>query len=633
MEFKDALLNLGGAPVLLGGNGTITSVEIFELVDGLPNSIELAESLISSSSTSSITVDGGSGVDFVDGDLSTATSLSFLDTSLLLSGNGGNDILYGGSGNDTLDGGSGNDSLAGGGTDDVLFGGAGTDILDGGVSGDLMEGGLGGDTYFVDASDDVIVEEREIHLDGGFDQVLATVTYELAANVERLALLGAFSIDGTGNSANNVLSGNPGHNDLYGLGGADVISGGNFDDYLDGGTGADLMDGGEGNDTYVIDNAGDIVVETDNSGYDEVLATLAIAALLDNFEQLIGQSDAGQSLSGNSLDNIINGADGADVLSGADGADTIIGNDGADHLYGDEGDDVLAGNDGDDQHWGHDGDDTFKGGLGADIIDGGDGNDTVNYDGSINGVSVDLNTGLGSVGNYALGDTLTGIENLIGTEFEDTLTGDASINVLDGGAGADTMDGGQGSDTYIVDNTRDEAIETTAGAAGGLNDQVFSSVNHTLSANVENLTITAVAGQVNGTGNTLANTIAGNIANSYIDGKEGNDVLTGNGGSDQFLFTTALSAAANLDQITDSDVADDYLRIDNAVFAALPVGYLSVAALHIGASAADSLDRIIYDDATGNIYYDPDGLGGVAQTQFATLTAGLTLGNGDIYVF
>ncbi|MFN0194726.1 MAG: hypothetical protein ACKVP5_22585, partial [Aestuariivirga sp.] len=151
-------------------------------------------------------------------------------------------------------------------------------------------------------------------------------------------------------------------------------------------------------------------------------------------------------------------------------------------------------------------------------------------------------------------------------------------------------------------------------------------------ANVERLVLDGV-GNIAGTGNSLDNAMAGNTGNNFIDGKGGRDTLSGNGGSDQFLFTSALSAATNIDFITDFDVTNDFLRLDDAVFAGLSLGYLSAAAFRIGAAAADATDRIVYNNATGAVYFDADGLGGVAQVQFARLAAGLALTNADIYVF
>jgi Ca2+-binding RTX toxin-like protein len=100
-----------------------------------------------------------------------------------------------------------------------------------------------------------------------------------------------------------------------------------------------------------------------------------------------------------------------------------------------------------------------------------------------------------------------------------------------------------------------------------------------------------------------------------------------------FIFNAALDAATNVDEITDFSVADDTIRLDHLVFAALGApGVLAASAFHIGTQAADAGDRIVYDDVTGALSYDADGLGGAAGIQFATLTVGLALTNADFSV-
>ena len=97
------------------------------------------------------------------------------------------------------------------------------------------------------------------------------------------------------------------------------------------------------------------------------------------------------------------------------------------------------------------------------------------------------------------------------------------------------------------------------------------------------------------------------------------------GGNNLFLFNTTLNAAANVDTITDFSVAADLIGLDHAIFSALGAGNLAASAFTVGAAATTAAQHIIYNAATGALYYDPDGLGGAAQTQFATLTTGLAL--------
>jgi Ca2+-binding RTX toxin-like protein len=256
-------------------------------------------------------------------------------------------------------------------------------------------------------------------------------TTPLGDYVERLGLDGSANIDGTGNGLGNYLFGNSGDNVLSGLGGIDdingfegadhlyggsegdeldggadedslfgeegddTLTGGSEDDVLDGGIGADSMAGGTGNDTYFVDNAGDVVTELNNEGTADLIMSSIGRVLQPNVENLILTGTANIYGTGNALDNMLTGNAGNNALTGVAGAD---------HLYGFGGTDIL---------WG---------GAGGDTMDGGAGRDTAVYTGSDAGVYVDLSINL-YFGGHATGDTLTGIENLIGSSYDDVLVG------------------------------------------------------------------------------------------------------------------------------------------------------------------------------------------------------------------
>ena len=277
-------------------------------------------------------------------------------------------IITGTGGNDTLNGGSGNDQIFGLGGDDILNGNGGNDQLDGGTGADTMNGGTGNDTYFVDDAGDVVNENSGEGTDTV--RVAGLAAYALTANVEKLINTGSGTFTGTGNDLNNDMTGGSGADTLYGGNGYDQLYGGNGDDFLyggadgdllSGGTGADYMEGGTGDDVYIVDNAGDSVVEASGEGTDDVYTSLATYTLGADVENLYYNGGAGNfTLTGNTLDNIIFGGGGNDTLSGLDGNDTLRGQTGNDTLSGGDGDDLLVGGSGIDDLTGGAGADTFR---------------------------------------------------------------------------------------------------------------------------------------------------------------------------------------------------------------------------------------------------------------------------------
>jgi Ca2+-binding RTX toxin-like protein len=182
----------------------------------------------------------------------------------------------------------------------------------------------------------------------GHDEVRASVTHTLAANVENLLLTGTLALNGTGNALGNRLQGNDAANVLRGLDGNDV---------LDGRGGADILDGGLGNDIYVIAAPGDTVVEGAGAGIDEVHSSVSVT-LAANVEVLVLTGALACDGTGNAMGNRLVGNSAVNVLRGLDGADRLEGREGADSLEGGGGDDTL------------------RGGAGADRLSGGLGNDS-----------------------------------------------------------------------------------------------------------------------------------------------------------------------------------------------------------------------------------------------------------------
>ena len=188
-----------------------------------------------------------------------------------------------------------------------------------------------------------------------------------------------------------------------------------------------------------------------------------------------------------------------------------------------------------------------------------------------------------------------------------------------------------GNDSYFVDSD-DTVIEY----AGQGHDIVYARSSHVLHAGFEievlgtadNSATTAI----NLKGNELANYVSGNAGAKSIDGGAGADYLEGRGGADSFAFTTALGAG-NVDMIADFLAGTDKIALDDAIFAGIGTpGSFNANAFVVGSAALDADDRIIYNQAAGQLLYDADGNGGGAAVLFATLSGAPALGASDFTV-
>jgi Ca2+-binding RTX toxin-like protein len=469
----------------------------------------------------------------------------------------------------------------------TIIGNAGNNRLDGGAGADELVGGDGNDIYVVDNAGDRVIE-----VGTGLDTVESSVTFMLGDNLENLTLLGTGNIDGTGNELGNTIKGNAGNNVLRGEAGNDVLEGGIGNDVLDGGTGADLLSGGDGSDLYIIDNEGDVINEV-GTGIDTVRSSITFT-LTPNLESLELTGTGNIDGIGNTGDNTIIGNGANNILSGLAGNDTLEGGAGNDILNGGAGFDVMRGGLGDDVYGvdvindtvfedadagidrvessvnftlganfenltltgtatngtgnalrntiiGNSSNNRLDGGANADVMSGGAGNDTYVVDDIGDTVIEAENAGIDAVEsnvNFTLSEnvenlTLTGTGNINGTGngLANTIVGNSGNNRIDGGAGVDNLSGGLGADIYVVDNADDIIIELSN--AG--NDTVESNITYTLGANLENLTLVAGSGDINGTGNAENNTIRGNESSNRLDGGAGIDELIGGDGDDTYV--------------------------------------------------------------------------------------------------
>ena len=438
-----------------------------------------------------------------------------------LEGGAGDDILSGDSGDDQLFGGEGGDSLAGGEGDDLIEGGSGDDILTTGLGRDTLFGGAGGDTLHNASGDDSLVGGS------GDDSITATA--------------GRDTLDGGAGS--DTLSGGSGDDLLIGGSGDDLIDAGGQNDQIYGGAGSDtllgnlsdgagnLFDGGSGDDVLIIGG----------SSVDGLSFNIDLDAGTDNFGN---QYASIETILGGTADETISGAAAAERFEGGDGDDSLSGAGGADTLISGAGDDTIAG------------------GAGGDSIDGSTGLDFLDYSESDAAVNVNLQTGF-FAGGHATGDSVAGMDGIIGSAFSDTLIGfdaestvpgDAYTNVIHGGAGEDFIDGRGGDDTLtggvgadtiiggdgsdlILGGSGDDSITVGLGqdtAFGGAGDDTIlnASGDDSLVGGSGDDSIVATGGADTLEGGAGADTLIGGSGDDSLVGGSGDDVITGSSGDD-----------------------------------------------------------------------------------------------------
>jgi Ca2+-binding RTX toxin-like protein len=421
------------------------------------------------------------------------------DDSVTLSQNVPSGIYYSG----TIDVGVGNDVVdlhlvtGNGGVADAfdIFGGAGADSLRGSAGPDTLHGGDGDDAYYVPFDqDDTVVELAN----EGIDTVYTNGNYTLTDNFENLLYFQFGNLD---NHAPSFLTGNALDNHIVGSGGTTI----------DGGAGADTMENGL---TYYVDNVGDVVIEGEGASNEDTVYSSVTYTIGDNIENLRLTGNEAIDGTGNAEDNDIFGNSAVNTLTGGDGNDRLIGGLGNDTLIGGNGDDYYEVEQ-----------------AGDVVVELGGIHD---FDKVVSHVtSYTLTSGvevLTLVAGVALNGTGNALVNYIETQFNH------DDNVIDGGAGADTMRGGGGDDTYYVDDPFDQILDemsTTLDADAGTDTIYSSASSYTMAKNIEIMILTG-AGNINATGNAIANQIDGNSGNNVIDGSFGADTMRGGAGDDTY---------------------------------------------------------------------------------------------------
>lgn len=607
-------------------------------------------------------------------------------SNLWASGTSAGDELVGNAGNNRLNG------LLG---DDTLFGGDGADTLDGGAGNDVMAGGRGDDLYLVNAAGDQITEAANAgrndrvratvsyHLSSGVEilQLVGQSRLDGYGQAENNRLYGS--------AARNLLHGMGGDDILFGGAGDDWLLGGVGNDRLVGGAGRDMLAGGLGNDTYVVERADEDLIERADAGVDRVISTVSLR-LPENFEDLVligttqldgygnmtanvmvanraggmlrgyaGNDELHGGMSADTLqgdagnDRLISGR-GDDLLLAGDGADWLDGGWGRDLLYGGQNDDWAYGGNDDDRLFGEDGHDTLLGGYGADELQGATGNDWLN----------------GGPGNDFLYGS-TGNDTLIGGTGADTLWGGAGDDRLFGDQAGDWLIGGAGNDRYILHVTSAHIVET----AGGGHDLIVSLLDSF--ALPEFIEDGLLGGQSDTriTGNSADNLLTGNggdnvliggagddilVARSGDDrlrGDNGNDILHGEAGSDTLngmahddrlngghgvdvligghgadifeFYRVDLNSGADL--ITDFSHLNDQISLIH--FGGNFSGWLAEQCFVEGTRAQDANDFVIYDSASGRVWFDADGDGAGHAQLLCRVTSGTYLDHTDFQFF
>ena len=444
---------------------------------------------------------------------------------------------------------------------ETAIGGGGNDTIIGNSSNNTLNGGGGADTLFGGIGADTLI--------GG----AGTDTANYASSSAGVTVNLLTGLGSGGDAQGDTLSG---IENITGSAFADVLTGDNGANTLVGGAGADVLVGGLGTDT----------------------ADYSSSAAAVNVNLLTG-SGAGGDAQGDTLATIEN-------IIGSAFADTLTGNAVANTLDGRSGNDTLIG------------------GAGADALIGGAGTDTADYSSSAAGVTVNLQTGLGAGGD-AQGDTLSGIENIIGSALADVLTGDSGANTLVGGLGADVLNGGAGTDTADYSSSAagvTVSLETGSGSGGDAQGDALSGI--------ENIIGSALADTL--TGNGGINTLVGGLGADVLNGRAGNDTLSGGADTDTFLFdgtafTPAQPGSAFFDRILDYDQGNTGMfslaEGDTLDFSAL------ISPTHVH-DATGTLVRVL-ENPSGTaaiLQIDQDGTaGGMNWTTIARLD-GVHTGNG-----
>lgn len=361
----------------------------------------------------------------------------------------------------------------------------------------------------------------------------------------------------------------------------------NGNDVLPGAAGPDNLFGLLGNDIYVVDDAGDTVVENENEGIDRVETTLASYTLPTHVEILEYTGGSTFSGTGNALANVIIGGAMGDTLSGLGGDDTIGGEGGNDTLDGGDGNDRLVGGTGVDTMNGGAGNDLMIVDVSGDIANGGDGIDTVHFATSIfaaHTVRPDVEN-FRSL-NVFVNITLNALDNnFAGGSDQDLVFGGDGNDILYGFGQADPMSGQGGNDTLYGGDGNDQL------SGGDGNDRIYGGNDRDdISA---------------GTGDDV---VYGEAGDDRIIGGSGIDIMHGGAGADRFDFNSILETGSTL---ATSDRILDFNRAQGDFIVLLGIDANTTVAGNdsfsfIGTAAFSAAGQLRYEVANGRTVVSGD---------------------------
>ncbi|WP_298096310.1 M10 family metallopeptidase C-terminal domain-containing protein [Brevundimonas sp.] len=514
----DSLTGAGGNDTINGGDGTDTAV------------------FTGNRSAYTITVSGGvSTVTGADG-TDTVTNVERLQFADGLYDAAGAPIQSGG----PINGTSGADTLNGTSGADVINGLDGNDIINGGAGNDTIDGGAGTDTAVFSGTMAGSIRTTS----GSVTTVVGPDGTDSLTNVERLQFSDGTLIVGAGGG--QYYAGTAGNDTIVGTAFADEILAGAGDDFLNGGGGNDLMIGGLGEDTYLVDAAGDQVVEAAGEGSDRILASasyvLAAGVSVETLETASVSGLTAINLTGNELANTLVGNSGVNQLSGGGGNDYLDGLDGNDIISGGSGNDTIDGGAGIDTA-------VFSGSIGSYVIasqpggtllvTGADGVDSLR---NVERIRFDEGTFIIASGyRYFEGtsnaDTIVGTsgsDEIWGLSGNDQISAGGSDDYIYAGSGDDTIDGGNGLDTVFFSGSITSYVITSPQGGGLL---ISGPDGQDTLTNVEHISFDdgrfiVASGYRYWEGSNNAETIIGSFRSDEIRAFGGNDLISGGDGDD-----------------------------------------------------------------------------------------------------